>query len=102
MHAIVADKHQALADICRRAGVKRLEVFGSAARDDFDPSRSDIDFVVELATDPQRNPLNDYVELKDALEALFARPVDLVSAGSVRNPFVLASINRDRQLVFSE
>lgn len=102
MSPFIDDHRVALEELCRRYRVRSLFLFGSAARDDFDPSRSDIDFVVELATDPQRNPLNDYVELKDALEALFARPVDLVSAGSVRNPFVLASINRDRQLVFSE
>ncbi len=102
MHPVIESRRQAVADICRRGGVKRLELFGSAARDDFDQARSDIDFLVELADDPGISPLVAYFDLKDALEMLFGRPVDLVSVGSVRNPYVQAAIDRDRQLVFPD
>ena len=45
MHTAVASKRETLAELCRRFHVRRLEVFGSAARgDDFDPDRSDADF----------------------------------------------------------
>ena len=101
MHPIIESKRQAVAELCRRSGVTRLEVFGSAARDDFDESRSDIDFLVELPFNPQASPLDDYFGLKDELEAMFGRPVDLVSIGSVSNPYVRASIDRDRQLIYS-
>lgn len=99
-HPIVEAKRGEVADICRRFGVARLEVFGSAARDDFDEARSDIDFLVELQDNLAASPLVVYFDLKDALEAAFGRPVDLVSVGSVRNPFVKASIDQDRQLVY--
>ncbi len=89
-----------MAALCRRRGVTRLEVFGSAARDDFDEARSDIDFLVKLPDDPKTSPLDAYFGLKDDLEALFGRNVDLVSVGSVRNPYIKASIERDRRLVF--
>jgi hypothetical protein len=103
MHAIVESKRQEVADLCRRRHVRRLEVFGSATRDDFDEARSDIDFLVDLGTDdPRVSPLDAYFGLKDALEALFGRPVDLVSMGSVRNPYVRATIERDRRLLYSE
>ena len=101
MHPIIESKRREVADICRSRGVRRLEVFGSAARGDFDESRSDIDFLVHLSDDPQDNPLDAYFGLKDALEAMFGRSVDLVSIGSVTNPYVKASIERDRQLVFA-
>ena len=37
-----------LADLCRKHGIMRLDIFGSALRDDFDPSRSDVDLLVEF------------------------------------------------------
>lgn len=47
MHQLIACKKEEIAAICRRYGVERLEVFGSAARaTDFDPDRSDADFLV--------------------------------------------------------
>ena len=101
MHPIIETKRREVAEICRRQGVRRLEVIGSAARDDFDESQSDIDFLVHLSDDPQDNLLDAYFGLKDALEAMFGRSVDLVSIGSVINPYVKASIERDRQLVFA-
>ena len=72
-----------LAALCRRLGVSRLEVFGSAARgDDFDPARSDIDFLVSFVP-AARNDLAAFNDLRQALEALFARPVDLVEREAV-------------------
>ncbi len=100
MHPIVDNKRAELAALCSRLGVKRLELFGSAARDDFDESRSDIDLLVEFMPGTSTRGLAPYFDLKEALEGLFARPVDLVETGTVRNPYVLASIERDRQLVY--
>jgi predicted nucleotidyltransferase len=101
MNPIVASKRVQVAELCRRSRVRRLELFGSAARDDFDEAHSDIDFLVELDNDPQVSPLDAYFGLKDALETMFGRPVDLVSVGSVVNPYVMAAIERDRQLVYA-
>ena len=101
MHAVVELKKAQLAAVCRSFGVLRLEVFGSAARDDFDEAHSDLDFLVEFDGNPLLGTLQTYFGLKDALEALFERPVDLVSRGAVKNPFVAASIDRDRKLVYA-
>ena len=98
---IVESRRDAVADLCRRLGVKRLEVFGSAAREDFDVARSDIDFLVEFDADPRRPVLQTFFGLKDALEKLFDRPVDLVSVNAVENPYVQASIDGSRQLVYA-
>ena len=48
----IAARRTELQDLCRRFGVRRLDVFGSAARGDFDPGRSDIDFLYESNPSP--------------------------------------------------
>jgi uncharacterized protein len=78
MQADIDKKRNALAAICRRYGVARLEVFGSAARGaGFDPNRSDADFLVTFEP-AARNDLAAFADLKEALEKLLGRPVDLV------------------------
>jgi uncharacterized protein len=101
MHPIIQSNRQAVAELCRRSGVNRLKLFGSAARDDFDESRSDIDFLVEFDDVLSTSGLNGYFDFKDALELLFGRPVDLIADKTIRNPYIRATINRDRQLVYA-
>ena len=52
MTAEIEQKREQLADLCRRHHVRRLALFGSALRDDFDPQHSDLDFVVEFGLLP--------------------------------------------------
>lgn len=100
MHPIIELHREELLAICRRRGLRRLELFGSAARDDFDETRSDIDFLVEFGDDPQDRGMAAYFQLKDELESCLDRPVDLVELGAVRNPYVQASIARDRRVLY--
>ena len=69
-----------IAALCRRFQVRRLDVFGSAAGVDFDPERSDADFLVEF--EPGEG-LTTFIDLKEALEALLHRSVDLVDRRAV-------------------
>jgi uncharacterized protein len=97
----VLDPHRAeIADLCRRYGVARLELFGSAASGAFDPKRSDLDFLVEFDADAT-GLFDRYFGRKESLEALYGRRVDLVSAGSLRNPYFIEAINKSRQLVYA-
>jgi len=82
VHAAVEQKRIELQTLCRRFGVARLDVFGSAARaTDFDAATSDVDFLVEFK--PPDDGLTRYLDFRDALEALFGRPVDLVDRKDV-------------------
>ena len=100
MHPAIAQHRASIAAICLRYGIRRLEVFGSAARgDDFVPESSDADFLVEFAAGAQPD-LHSFYGAKAELEQLLGRGVDLVEPGAVRNPYVLASINRHREPVY--
>ena len=78
----------------------RLELFGSAAGDAFDPQRSDLDFLVEFDADPSRL-FDRYFGLKESLEALYGRRVDLVTEGSLRNRYFIEAVNQSRRLVYA-
>jgi uncharacterized protein len=79
MHASIEQHRDAIADICRRFGVRRLEAFGSAARaTDFHPDTSDADFLVEFVPDSRLRPLEQFFGLTEALEQELGRSVDLV------------------------
>ena len=101
MLSLIEEKRAEVADLCRRKQVRRLEIFGSAARDDFDPSHSDLDFLVEFEPKSSLRGLDAYFGLKEELESLFGRPVDLVMPDAVRNPYVRAGIDRSRQLLYA-
>ena len=102
MHPAIAQHRPGIAAICQRYGIRRLEVFGSAARaTDFDPARSDADFLEEFALGVEPG-LHTIFDAKADLEALLGRGVDLVEPGAVRNPYVLDSINRHRVIIFSD
>ena len=101
MHPAIAQHRDAIAASCLRYRIRRLEVFGSASwADDFDPARSDADFLVEFAEDAAPD-LRSFYGAKSKLEQLLGRGVDLVEPGAVRNPYVLASINRHREPVYA-
>lgn len=101
MHPIINQHRAAIADICARHRVTRLEIFGSAARsDDFALERSDLDFTVEFAPDAAPT-LDSYFALREDLATLMGRPVDLVMIGAVRNPYIREAIERSRELVYA-
>lgn len=87
----------AIAEICRRFHVRRLELFGSAARGaDFDPGRSDIDLLVTWEPGHDAPEFAAVMALQDALEGLLGRRVDLAMASAVRNPYLRARIEASR------
>jgi predicted nucleotidyltransferase len=101
MHPTIAAHRTEIEALCRRFHVKRLEVFGSAARGDFDPERSDADFLVELDKEASESLFDDYMDLKFGLEELLGRSVDLVMPGAISNPYFRAAIEADRRLLYA-
>ena len=102
MHPLIDQHRDEIARLCRHHAVRRLEVFGSAARGvDFDPARSDADFLVEFAPATGHDPLQRFFGLTEDLQALLGRRVDLVEPQALRNPYIIAEINRARELLYA-
>ncbi len=102
MHPLIQEKRADIAALCRRYRVRHLEVFGSAARgEDFDLGSSDADFLVEFEPESDLSPLKEFFGFQADLSRLLERSVDLVEARAILNPYVLANINRTRELVYA-
>lgn len=87
--------------LCRRYQVRRLAAFGSILRPDFDPLRSDADFLVEFEPIPVATRMQNYLALRESLSSLLSRPVDLVEAGAIQNPYVLKSVAEQEQVLYA-
>ena len=90
-----------LVDLCRKYRVRRLDVFGSAARGDFNEHSSDVDLLVEFDDMPHADRADAYLGFLMATEALLRRRVDLVELGAVRNPYLRRGIEESRELVYA-
>ena len=101
MHPSISAKRDRVIEICRRHHVQRLDVFGSATGVEFDPQRSDVDLIVQFDGNAQEKLLDAYFGLKEEFEALFDRPVDLLTTATVRNPYLRESIERSRQTLYA-
>ena len=100
MHPRITAVEQQLRELCRRFNVKRLDVFGSAAVGAHDPARSDFDFLVEFDLSREARAFDAYFGLKEALERILGARVDLVMASGLRNPYLRASVERQRQPIY--
>lgn len=87
--------------LCREYGVQRLDLFGSGATDEFDPERSDLDFLIRYGQGGSASGLDQYFGLKWALEELFGRNVDLVCEDAVRNRIFRREMERTRKPLYA-
>jgi hypothetical protein len=81
--------------------VARLDIFGSALRDDFRPGESDLDLLVDFSSMNQHDLVDAYFGLLDELRAVLAVKVDLVMVGAVKNRFIAADIERTKQMLYA-
>ena len=101
MHPLIETSREQIAALCRLHGVKRLEVFGSALRQDFDVQSSDVDVVVEFEALPLNDGLRRYFDFKAQLERLLKRPVDVVELGAMENTRLKRIIERTKVPVYA-
>ena len=100
MIPLITNHSDELAEICRRHHVRRLEVFGSAASDNFDPEKSDIDFLVDYQLLPPAQHADAYFGLLNDLQSLFGHSIDLVEDKAIENPYFRASVDETRQPIY--
>jgi len=101
MVAVIEDKRDAIAALCRKYGVAQMHVFGSALRDDFRPGESGVDLLVELGPMDGHDRAHAYFDLLDELRDLFGTEVDLVMTGAVKNRYVARDIERTKQVLYA-
>ena len=94
----VESRRAELAAICARLGVRRLELFGSGTRSS---TPRDLDFLVDLGERPPAEYAAAYFALREQLEALFARPVDLVTPPGLENPYFRQRVEQEKTLLYA-
>ncbi len=101
MSPLIAQHETALQRLCVEFGVQRLELFGSACTSAFDPSHSDLDFLVEFPAGYHFGPwMSRFVELRRRLAELFGRPVDLVMPSALENRFFREEAEKTRTVIY--
>ena len=101
MISLIEDNMQAIAELCARFRVLRLELFGSAlAGGNFDQEKSDLDLLVEFLPLNEGEYADTYFGLLEGFEDLLHRHVDLVMTRAIKNPYFLESIDRHRKVIY--
>ena len=101
MVAVIEDRREAIVALCRKYGVIRMDVFGSALRDDFRPGESDVDLLVEFGPRDPYTLADDYFDMLEELRGVLGEPVDLVMVGAIKNPYILADIEQSKQPLYA-
>lgn len=94
METSISAREVEIRGLCRRYSVARLSLFGSAVGGAFDREASDLDFLVSFLP---RNPsqlFDRYFGLKEELEELFGREVDLLMEGAMKDPHLIESVEK--------
>ena len=98
---LIEQRRPELEALCRKYRVKTLEVFGSAADGSWDPACSDLDFLVQFLPEAAARSFWGYFELREALQEVFQRKVDLVMPSAIRNVYFLKAVNRQRKVLYA-
>ena len=96
---IVEQNITTVTELCRQHKVRNMYLFGSILTDDFSPA-SDVDFMVNFGQVNLPQYFNNYMALRDGLEHVLCRPVDLVEEKTIRNPVLRRSIDRTKKLIY--
>ncbi|MCC6796244.1 MAG: nucleotidyltransferase domain-containing protein [Candidatus Hydrogenedentes bacterium] len=101
MVPLITQNLSAIEELCKQYGVKRLDVFGSAADGTFEPGRSDVDLLVEFTKKPLEKYADDFWAFLFALEKLFGTRVDLVEVQAQKNRYFMQSVNATKQTLYA-
>ena len=94
------DSHiDSLNQLCNTYNVDKMYLFGSALNSNFN-AKSDIDFLVKFKSIELTEYFDNYFDFKESLKNLFGREIDLVEEQTLRNPILVKSINRSKELVY--
>lgn len=101
MHPTIPKSQSAIAQLCQALAVRKLDLFGSASRDDAQ-NANDFDFLVEMDAHAENGQARRLIELADGLETLLGSSVDVISAKSVRNPYFAHQVLLSHQTIYEQ
>jgi predicted nucleotidyltransferase len=96
---LIDNNREKLFELCEKHKVKELYLFGSILTNRFLDS-SDIDILVQFNDIELDLYLDNYMDFKEQLEALFNRRIDLVENQAIRNPIFRRVVDREKQLIY--
>ena len=86
--------------LCKRYGVERMSLFGSATTENFSSETSDVDFVVDFFDINKPGISDRYFDLIEGLEKTLRRHVDIVFENSMRNPIFREVVEKSKVLIY--
>lgn len=101
MHPSVEAALPEIRKLCQRLRVRRLDLFGSASGPKPADDPGDVDVLVEFDKRAGSPTLTTYFALKEGLEAILRRPVDVVSIDRIENPYVRRSVLAQREELYA-
>lgn len=96
---VVASKRAEIEALCEEYGVQKLWLFGSAVKGTWNPTSSDIDFIVDLGA-YERGVSKRFLGLMVALERLLAVPIDLLTVRQVTSEWFRKEVESTRELLY--
>jgi predicted nucleotidyltransferase len=87
--------------LCRRTGVRRLDLFGSASGSGWTRPPNDVDVLVEFAPLPPERRFEAFFALKEGLELILGGPVDVVTATELENPYFRSRVLAQREPLYA-
>lgn len=100
MAPIIDNNREKLIELCKKYRVAELDLFGSAATEDFDEEKSDIDFLVEFKKTVTQDRFDNFFNFLEELRQLFNRSIDLVEKGGLRNPYFIEMVNQTKRKIY--
>jgi len=88
-----------ITELCKKHNVLNMYLFGSVLNGKYSLG-SDVDFMVNFGQVNLPQYFDNYMALKDGLEHLLQRPVDLLEEKTIRNPVLRRSIDRNKKLIY--
>jgi len=98
MHKIEIN-YNTLNMLCENHKVDELYLFGSILTDKFN-EKSDVDMLIKFNVMDIKDYFDNYMDLKEKLDELFHRPIDLVENQAIKNPIFRKVIDREKKIIY--
>lgn len=96
---LINQNKEIIKNLCEAHNVDKLYLFGSATTSKFN-QESDIDFLVKFKSFDLKLYFINYTDFKDKLKNLLNREIDLVEEQTLKNPYLISSIEENKELIY--